>query len=123
MNNSLELSDAVTLVVIVPETHADQVREAMGRAGAGKIGNYSSCSFSVKGWGRFMPEKEAQPFIGRKGILETVAEERIETRCNRECIGDVMEAIRRVHPYEEPLIDLYPIYQFHQEITRVKQEK
>ena len=54
--NLLELSDYVTIVITVPETHADVVREAMGRAGAGKVGDYSYCSYSVKGIGRFMPK-------------------------------------------------------------------
>ena len=47
----------VKIVVFAPETHADAVREAMGKAGAGKMGNYSFCSFSAKGIGRFKPEK------------------------------------------------------------------
>jgi hypothetical protein len=50
----MEPSDYVTIVFTVPETHAGAVREAMGRAGAGKVGNYSYCSYSVKGIGRFM---------------------------------------------------------------------
>ncbi len=42
-------SNNFKIVVFVPETHADIVREAMSNAGAGVIGNYTGCSFSSKG--------------------------------------------------------------------------
>lgn len=50
------------LVVYVPISHADQVREAIGNAGGGKLGKYSSCSFTVRGTGRFKPEEGAHPY-------------------------------------------------------------
>lgn len=78
----LELSEYVTIVITVPETHTDAVREAIGRAGAGKVGDYSYCSYSVKGIGRFMPNKGATPYLGKEGILEEVVEGRIETVCS-----------------------------------------
>lgn len=109
--NSLEQSDYVTIVVIVPETHADAMREAMGRAGAGRVGDYSYCSFSVKGTSRFMPHKGATPFIGKEGVLEQVIEERIETVCNRSLLEHVLEEIKKTHPYEEMVIDIYPVYE------------
>lgn len=104
-------SDFFTLVVTVPETHADQMREAMGNAGAGQIGNYSFCSFSVKGTGRFLPGKDSQPFIGEAGKLEEVVEERIEVVCSKELLEQVIEAIKEAHPYEETTIDIFPIYE------------
>jgi hypothetical protein len=106
----MELSEYVTLVLTVPETHADQVREAMGAAGAGELGHYSFCSFSLKGVGRFKPEKGVRPFLGAAGHLEVVAEERIETVCHREKLERVLDAIKAAHPYEETVIDIYPVY-------------
>lgn len=99
----------VKLTVFVPEAHADAVREAMAAAGAGKLGNYSHASFSVKGIGRFRPEKGAQPAIGEVGRLESVVEERIETICPRDILAAVIAAIKKVHPYEEPALDIYPL--------------
>ena len=104
----MKFSNTVTLVVNVPETHADQVRKAMGEAGAGKVGNYTHCSFSSKGVGRFVPQKGADPFIGKEGVPESVAEERIETICTLDMLSSVIAAIRKAHPYEEPSIDVYP---------------
>ena len=107
----MELSDYVTIVITAPETHADAVREAMGRAGAGKVGDYSYCSYSVKGIGRFMPNKGATPYLGKEGVLEEVVEERIETVCSRAVLEHVLEAIKKAHPYEETVIDIYPVYE------------
>jgi hypothetical protein len=97
------------LVVTVPLTHADIVREAMGKAGAGKLGNYSFCSFSSRGTGRFKPEAGATPHIGTVAQLEAVEEERIEVNCSREIVQDVISAIKSVHPYEEVAIDVYAL--------------
>lgn len=107
----MELSDYVTIVFTVPETHADAVREAMGRAGAGKVGNYSFCSYSIKGIGRFMPNKGTAPYIGKEGVLAEVIEERIETVCSRAILEHVLEVIKKAHPYEEAVIDIYPVYE------------
>lgn len=99
----------VKIVVFVPEADADKVREAMGEAGAGKIGNYTFCSFSSKGIGRFKPEGGANPHIGEIGKLELVSEERIEAVCDRKNLRDVIGAIKKVHPYEEVALDVYPL--------------
>jgi len=97
------------IVVYVPEADGEAVRQALGEAGAGRIGNYAHCSFTVTGIGRFLPVAGASPAIGRVGRLELVAEERIETVCAEDRLRDVLEAIRRVHPFEEPVIDVYPL--------------
>lgn len=95
------------IVVYVPEADADKLREVMGAAGAGKVGNYSHCTFSVKGTGRFMPLTGANPTIGEVGKPELVAEERIETVCEEDKLKAVLKAIKDAHPYEEPATDVY----------------
>ncbi len=102
-------SETVKIVVFVPETHAEVVREAMGKAGAGKIGNYSCCTFSSKGIGRFKPEQGAHPSVGRVGEMTSVNEERIETVCPRNKLEEVVKAIQAVHPYEEVALDIYAL--------------
>lgn len=95
------------LIVYVPEANADEVRQAMGEAGAGKIGNYTFCSFSAKGIGRFLPGDGANPAIGEVGKPEAVAEERIEVTCDQNVLADVIASMKRVHPYEEVAYDVY----------------
>jgi hypothetical protein len=99
----------VKIVVFVPRTHAEAVRQALGDAGAGRIGQYSHCSFSADGVGRFTPLAGAQPAIGAVGEFESVEEERIECICEREVARQVVAAVRAAHPYEQPAIDIYPL--------------
>ena len=101
--------EIVKIVTFVPETHADIVRQAIGNAGGGRIGNYTHCTFSVKGVGRFKPTEGADPAIGAIGSLESVEEERIEFVCERGLARKIMEEVRRVHPYEEVPFDVYPL--------------
>lgn len=97
------------IVVYVPEADADKLREAMGDAGAGIIGKYSHCMFTIKGTGQFKPLQGANPTIGEVGTLERVPEDRIETVCEPDKLQAVLKAIRDNHPYEEPATDVYPI--------------
>lgn len=105
----------VKVVVYVPATHADAIRQALADAGAGHIGNYDSCSFSMKGIGRFRAGEGARPFIGEVGNIEEVEEERIETICKSSTIEEVLKAARAAHPYEEPAIDVYPLLNLNDE--------
>lgn len=107
----LKVSNYVVIVTIVPETHADLMRKVIGDAGAGKTEHYSHGSFSVKGISRFMPEAGSHPYIGTEQKLETVIEERIETICSMEILEIVIAAIKEAHPYEETIIDIFPIYE------------
>ncbi len=102
-------SKNVKIVVFVPETHTDIVRSAMCEAGAGKIGNYTHCTFSTKGIGRFKPTLGANPHVGEVGKLEEVIEERIEIICSRENLDAVIKVMKAVHPYEEVAFDVYSL--------------
>lgn len=110
MFNDLELSEYVKLVVTFPEEHADRMREVIDQAGAGRWEKYSFCSFSTKGVARFFPHEGTHPYIGQVNKLETVIEEKIETVCHRTILKEAIEKIKRAHPYESALIEIYPIY-------------
>ncbi|OMP67655.1 Nif3-like dinuclear metal center hexameric protein [Domibacillus epiphyticus] len=98
------------LVVFVPESHADTLRNALGKAGAGFLGNYSHCSFSHSGTGRFQPEEGADPFIGNIGIVEAVSEERIETIYPARLEKKILSAMLKTHPYDEVAYDILPLH-------------
>ena len=102
----------VKLVVFVPLSHADTVRQALGEAGAGKIGNYDFCSFSSRGTGRFRGNEKSNPAIGELGKYEEVEEERIEVVVPQEILKEVVEKVKNVHPYEEVAFDIYPLEDF-----------
>lgn len=97
------------LVVFVPEEASNQVRDALGNAGAGAIGNYSHCSFSSTGTGQFLPGENTNPHIGVQGQLESVAEVRIETIFPEHLEKKVLSAMFKSHPYEEVAYDIYSL--------------
>jgi hypothetical protein len=103
------MSERVKVVVTVPKSHADVLREAIAGAGGGTLGAYTHCSFSIEGVGRFRPQEGATPYLGQKGQVDRVVEERIELSCSEEALQDVLRAIRTTHPYEEPVIDVYAL--------------
>jgi len=99
----------VKFVVFVPLTHTDIIRQALGEAGAGKIGNYDFCSFSTHGVGRFRGNENSNPSIGKSGKYESIEEERIEVIIPRGILNTVIEKIKSVHPYEEVVFDVYSL--------------
>jgi len=94
-------------VVFVPADNADAVREAMFAAGAGHIGDYSHCSWSVPGTGQFLPTEGASPTIGTVGSVERVPEDRVEMVAPTRLRAHVLAALRTAHPYEEPAFDIF----------------
>ncbi len=98
------LDKIVTFVPVGPAITA--VHDALADAGAGRIGDYSHCSFATAGTGQFKPLAGAHPTIGEVGRLERVAETRLEMVLPRRLRGAVVAALRAAHPYEEPAFDL-----------------
>jgi dinuclear metal center YbgI/SA1388 family protein len=97
---------ALKLVVFVPESHVETVSQALFDAGAGRIGNYSACSFRSPGTGTFFGEAGTSPAVGQQGQLERVPELRLETLVPLARLEPVVRALRAAHPYEEPAFDL-----------------
>ncbi|AWT55187.1 Nif3-like dinuclear metal center hexameric protein [Mycolicibacterium smegmatis] len=96
-------------VVFVPAADADAVREALFAAGAGRIGDYSHCSWSVAGTGQFLPHDGASPAIGEVGTVEKVSEDRVEVIAPARLRAKILAAMRAAHPYEEPAFDILPL--------------
>lgn len=92
--------------VFVPVADAEVIRSAVFAAGAGQIGDYSHCSWSVTGTGQFLPEEGASPAVGTVGTVERLAEDRVEFVAPARLRGAVLAAIRAAHPYEEPAFDV-----------------
>ena len=97
------------LVIYVPTDAAQAVRQTIGDAGAGRLGNYSHCSFSLEGTGRFTPLPGANPAIGAVGTPEEVPETRIEAIYPRSRRNTVVAAAISAHPYETPAFMTFPV--------------
>ncbi len=97
------------LAVFVPPEHVDAVRSAMAEAGAGRIGEYSHCSFNLTGMGTFLGNEASDPAVGKKGRLESVSEVRLEMILPHWRLDPVIRAMKAAHPYEEVAYDVYPL--------------
>lgn len=97
------------LVTFVPEGHERALREAITRAGAGWIGNYSDCTFRIAGTGTFLPMAGTRPYMGQEGELMQANEYRLETIVPAARLTEVLQALKKAHPYEEVAYDIYPL--------------
>lgn len=97
------------LVTFVPVSHVESVRKALFAAGCGCIGNYDACSYNVEGEGTFRAQAGCRPFCGDIGNLHTEKETRIETILPAYKKAEAIRALSSVHPYEEPVFDVYPL--------------
>ena len=97
------------LVTFVPDHAAEKLRKALFKAGAGHIGNYSSCSFNTEGEGTFLALENSHPYCGEIGQIHTEQEIRIETVFPAYLKSSIISSLLSVHPYEEPVCDLYQL--------------
>lgn len=105
MNNFTD----VKLEIFVPQDHAMKIADALSEIGVGVIGSYDHCMALVPVRGFFRPLPGSNPFEGEEGKLSEVAEYKIEVNCRRELVDEAVKAIKSVHPYEEPLINIIPL--------------
>ena len=97
------------LVTFVPIEHIDNVRNAVFGAGAGKIGNYDSCSFNIEGKGTFKGNEDTHPYVGEKGKLHKENEIRFESIFPNYLRNNIIKSLIESHPYEEVAYDIYPV--------------
>ncbi len=103
------------LTTFVPAEYTESVLDALAAAGAGNIGNYKKCSFRLKGKGTFQPTEEANPYIGASNILEEVEEDRIEVLFPAYLQQQVLQALKKAHPYEEVAYYLHKLENINQD--------
>lgn len=104
------------LTVFVPLADTQTLLDALAGAGAGQIGNYSHCSFTVSGQGTFQPNERANPYLGQRGQPERVAENRIEVIFPGHLEAQLLAAMRQAHPYEAVAHYVHLLENTHQEV-------
>lgn len=97
------------LIFYVPTTHIEQVKSAIFAAGAGRYEDYDCCCWQTLGTGQFRPLDGSNPFIGEQGKTEKVDEYKVETICKNEVLQDVINALVKSHPYEEPAYSYFEV--------------
>lgn len=97
------------LEIFAPPEAQEALQAALAEAGAGRIGNYDHCLSITRVQGYWRPLPGAEPYLGQVGQVQSAAEIKIEVNCPLEIVPAVLEAVRKVHPYEEPLINVVPL--------------
>ncbi|MFZ5950721.1 MAG: cytochrome C biogenesis protein [Candidatus Rifleibacteriota bacterium] len=100
---------AAKIEVYVPAEALEAVKNAMHKAGAGRLGDYDCAAAEIKVKGYWRPLAGARPYLGSLNEICSADEIKIEAYCAREYIRDVLQAIRTSHPYEEPVINVIPL--------------
>jgi|ERR1700690_2709736 len=105
MDNFME----VKLEIFVPREYTRQIRDELAKIGVGRIGNYDHCVAIYPVQGSYRPLPGANPFEGEIGKITEGTEYKIEVNCRRERVDEAIKVIRSIHPYEEPVINIFPL--------------
>lgn len=96
--------------VFLPVDSLEAIRKALLESGAGVVGNYDNTYVTYQVEGHWRPLSGANPTIGTVGKIESAPEIKLETTCRKENVADALIAIRKAHPYEEPVIQVIPLF-------------
>jgi hypothetical protein len=99
----------VKLEIFAPQEYALKIRDELAKIGVGRIGDYDHCLAISPVQGYYRPLPGADPFKGQIEKISEVKEYKIEVNCRRELVNEAIQVIRRVHPYEEPLVNIIPL--------------
>ena len=97
------------LEIFIPKSHFPKLQEALQRIDAGHIGNYDSCLSFSEVTSTWRPLEGTDPYIGSVGELSQEQELKVEVTIRAENLQETLTAIREVHPYEEPVINVIPL--------------
>ena len=96
--------------VFIPKNYLEELSNVFKKLDIGHIGKYSECLSYSEVISRWKPLKGSEPYIGNINELEEEKEFKVEVTCEKELIDKLVEEIKRVHPYEEPVINVIPLY-------------
>ncbi len=97
------------LAFFVPASHVEVVKAAVFAAGGGRIGDYDHCAWHTLGQGQFRPLDGSQPYLGQAGQVEVVEEWKVELVVADGLIVQVVDALKRSHPYETPAFEVWQL--------------
>ncbi len=96
--------------IFIAETHLTRLQDALQRVDAGHIGNYDSCLSYSKVIGCWRPLEGSEPYIGEENAISSEEELKVEVTCLLANVDKTVEAVKKVHPYEVPVINVIPLY-------------
>lgn len=95
--------------IFIPESYVDALLDEMGAVGVGVIGNYDRCASIMTVRGTWRPLPGADPYEGKVGEVSWGTESKVEVNSRADRVRDALRAIGKVHPYEEPVINIIPL--------------
>ena len=98
------------LEIFIPETHLPALQKALRDEDAGHIGNYDCCLSYSRVTSCWRPLEGTNPYLGSVGEISSEPELKVEVTCRTERIDAAIQAVKRIHPYEEPVINAIPLY-------------
>ncbi len=110
-------SEYYKLVCYVPKTYLEPMLDALHDHGCGSFGKYEGVAFLTFGHSTWIALKGSKPFKGRLNKREMAQEVKIETTCPASKASLIIKVLRSLHPYEEPIIEFYPMESMVEEKT------
>lgn len=107
-----KMVDLVKLEIFIPPETLPQLQEALASTGAGRIGSYDHCLSYSQVVGVWRPLEGANPTSGLIGQVHQANEFKVEVNCSTDLLPQVLQSIRQIHPYEEPVINIIPLLSF-----------
>jgi hypothetical protein len=98
------------LEIFIPESHLPALQEALRLVDAGHIGNYDCCLSCSPVTSFWRPLKGTSPYLGQEGEVTKAREWKVEVTCLTARVEETIQAVKGVHPYEEPVIQAIPLY-------------
>ncbi len=98
------------LEIFIPESHLAALQKALQAVDAGHIGKYDCCLSYSRVTGCWRPLEGTNPYIGRENEISEEPEIKVEVTCRTERVNQTVQAVKAVHPYEEPVINVIPLY-------------
>ena len=96
--------------IFIPESHLHELQKALQSVDAGHIGKYDSCMSYYEVTGTWRPLEGSNPYIGKENEIGQAAELKVEVTCRADKVDETIAAIKKVHPYEEPVINAIPLF-------------
>ncbi len=98
------------LEIFIPKSHFKVLCDKLKELDAGHIGNYSECLSYSEVTSRWKPLDGTNPYIGNVNKVSEERELKLEITCDRNDVRKIIKGIKSVHPYEEPVINVIPLY-------------
>lgn len=106
----MEVQKYYKMEIFIPESHFPDLQKALQKEGAGHIGNYDCCLSYSRVTGTWRPLSGTNPWLGEVNEICTAEELKVEVTVRAERLDETLLAVKEIHPYEEPVINVIPLY-------------